>query len=160
MGLGERVPSTTSIDENVLASGTRRRPSRFEVTPVTPTSAVKFTLSPPTPRSGSPPPSATPEERASQSPKTPSKSILKRTVSFTYSQSPHSTLSHGNVCAVTSVCAYLRTRVSAAVFFCYSDSRLRQAFETIFLKSLKLQDANNKVTHAVRAHSMRAHNVV
>ncbi|CAG2122936.1 unnamed protein product, partial [Medioppia subpectinata] len=49
--------------------------------------------------------------------KGPVKSILKHTVSFTYS--PHAT-----------------------VTLTAQDSRLRHAFENIFFKSLKLQDAN------------------
>ncbi|RWS07156.1 chloride channel protein 2-like protein [Dinothrombium tinctorium] len=74
-------------------------------------------------RNISPPPSPKLNQKA-PSPKTPVKSILKQTVNFTYS--PHSTLSH--------------------------DSRLRNAFEAIFVKSQKLQDANankSKVANAV-----------
>lgn len=75
-----------------------KRMSRFEVVPVNQQAESKSTL----PKSNG---------------KTP-KSILKQTISFTYS--PNATV----------------TNLSA------QDSRLRQAFENIFLKSLKLQDAN------------------
>lgn len=117
------------------ASVAPRRMSRFEVTPVgqetLPGGHIKFSLSPPTPRNGSPPPETSPLS------KSPVKSILKQTVAFTYS--PHSTLTHGNSAA------FHVSRITYRVALCYSDSRLRQAFENIFLKSLKLQDAHNKV---------------
>nr|XP_027201193.1 chloride channel protein 2-like [Dermatophagoides pteronyssinus] len=89
--------TTASTSLNSSPKETMRKMSRFEVIPV---------------------------QQSSESLKNPSskpatkmpKSILKQTVSFTYS--PNNTI--GGM----------------------QDSRLRQAFENIFLKSLKLQDAN------------------
>ncbi|CAG2159629.1 unnamed protein product [Oppiella nova] len=89
--------------ENTNTNSMSRRMSRFEVTPV-PQQSLDGRSSPP------------PTNRLSPN-KGPVKSILKHTVSFTYS--PHST-----------------------VTLTAQDSRLRHAFENIFFKSLKLQDAN------------------
>lgn len=89
--------TTASTSLNSSPKETMRKMSRFEVIPVQQSSE---SLKNPSPKPATKMP----------------KSILKQTVSFTYS--PNNTI--GGM----------------------QDSRLRQAFENIFLKSLKLQDAN------------------
>lgn len=89
--------STSSLDEPSSSSAlSQRRPSRFEVTPVSSeNSHIKFSLSPPTPRNGSPPPSELNSLHSlGNVPRSP-RSILKPTVAFTYS--PHSTLTQGTL---------------------------------------------------------------
>ncbi|XP_054160274.1 chloride channel protein 2-like [Oppia nitens] len=108
-----------------------RRMSRFEVTPV---------HQPLTAGGGGGGGTGTATSAAGNrpSPRQPVKSILKHTVSFTYS--PHSTVTYTTA----------------------QDSRLRHAFENIFLKSLKLQDANpdksensdNKPQRPVPSHNL------
>ncbi|XP_017486297.1 PREDICTED: chloride channel protein 2-like [Rhagoletis zephyria] len=102
-GGGQSIKMSTVHYESLPRDINARKMSRFEVTPV---GFGKQTMS------------AGGGIESGSGVKSP-KSILKQTISFTYS--PNATV----------------TALSAQ-----ADSRLRQAFENIFLKSLKLQDAN------------------
>ncbi|RWS27823.1 chloride channel protein 2-like protein [Leptotrombidium deliense] len=126
--------SRVSLESADLEASSSRRPSRFEVTPIFNQQDV------PSSRSGSRPPSPK-LSQLTPSPKAPVKSILKQTVNFTYS--PHSTLSHGK-----------KERITTYNTIHLLDSRLRNAFEAIFVKSLKLQDANvNKFCMSVHSQN-------
>lgn len=104
---------------------TMRRMSRFEVTPV-----VQFDIDKISPISS--------QSQTLNVPKAP-KSILKQTVPYTYS--PNNTIACMQGKRIFTLNKALNYN-SKLIHFFKLDSRIRLVFENIFLKSLKLQDAN------------------